>query len=145
MSSSTVDRAPRVLPSIARWAVVLVAACSLLVGALAPGDVLSALTGLPVPFGPTALWLHVFGFATLGFLLAGVLRANARGSFALAFGVVAGYGTVTELLHLFLAHRTFALLDIAANVTGAFVGVACVWLVVYVRRESRAGWVASLS
>lgn len=123
-------------PSVVRWGLVVGAALSLFGGAIAPGGVVSPLTSFPVPFGSTALWLHFFGYATFGVVLATAVQYSmSELAFSVSFGAVATYGVAAELLHLALSYRTFSTFDIAANVSGAFVGVTFVWLLVVVFDE----------
>ncbi|MDL5362024.1 VanZ family protein [Halalkalicoccus sp. NIPERK01] len=122
----------------ARWWAVAGVAGLLLAGALASSANLAVLTGLSVPTGPVRIttWLHFLGYATLGALFCAALHAGAFArslgasrTFLSAFAVVAGYGLAVELLHAVVPHRTFSLLDVAANVLGAFAGSALVWTV----------------
>lgn len=110
---------------VPRRGLVGVCGLSLLCGATLPSPYLSLLTGLPVPSGPFEVqtWLHFFGYAALGGVVTAVLgREGVDRGFVLSFGTVATYGLAMEGLHAVLPYRTFSELDIAANVSGAFVG-----------------------
>lgn len=126
---------------LVRLSIVAGAALSLLAGASAPSHLLSPLTSLSVPFGSFGIhtWLHFFGYATFGIVLAGAFVLGNQGEgrwVTTAFATVAGYGVAVELLRLALPYRTFSTLDITANVFGAFVGVVAVWIVFSVVRLS---------
>lgn len=118
-------------PALLRWSAVAGVATALFVGATAPAAVVALLTELPVPAGPVGpdVWLHLLGYAGLGAVLAAAIRPSGfRHGFAFAFGTVAGYGILAELLHAVLSYRTFSGLDLAANVLGALLGVGTVWV-----------------
>lgn len=115
---------------VPRWGLVGAGGLSLLLGATLPSSALSVLSNLPLPFGPFEVQtgLHFLGYATLGGVVAAaVLCEGFDRGFTLSFVSVATYGLAIEGFHALLPYRTFSGLDIAANVTGAFVGCALVW------------------
>lgn len=139
--SLSASRRPRLTYRPLLYGCVGVVALSLLAGAVVPSSYLSPLTSFSPPVGPfgTPLWLHFLGYATLGGVLMGVSRhLRPDRGFALPFAVGAGYGVLVEALHALVPYRTFSILDVAANVLGAGVGVLVVWALVYVAACHRA-------
>lgn len=92
-----------------------------------------------LPLGLSDKAFHLAGYAAMTALSAGFCHAPALLAL-LAAGTVAGSAAI-EVGQSFLPYRSFELLDIAANATGAALGVAAAlaWLALVVWPRRRRG------
>lgn len=83
------------------------------------------------PFGVVGLdkWVHAVGYAALGFGGASALQARQAREIGVAVVAAGLFGATLELVQALVPYRAFSLLDMGANVFGAFVG-ALLWFVV---------------
>lgn len=114
-----------------RWPATLVWACAIAVGSLLssapPADSI-------LPVAHADLVAHAVLYGTLTFLIASLLRPGARRLAAAAGGAFA-FGLVLECIQPFTG-RTFDLLDLAANATGALLGAAAAAVLLRHRGEA---------
>jgi len=95
---------------------------------------LSSASHLPdLPRGFSDKTAHTLAYAGLGFLVARALAGGLGSPFAgwkifVAVAVSVLYGLSDEVHQLFVPHRRFDLLDLAADGIGASVGAAALWL-----------------
>ncbi|WP_411965370.1 VanZ family protein [Haloferax sp. YSMS24] len=77
------------------------------------------------PFGVVGLdkWVHAVGYAVLGFGCASALQARQAREMGIAVAAAGLFGATIELVQALVPYRSFSLLDMGANVLGAFVGV----------------------
>ncbi|KAB1197263.1 MULTISPECIES: VanZ family protein [Haloferax] len=90
-------------------------------------SVLPAASGSLTPTGPLGVvgldkWIHAVGYAGLGFGVAYALQARGVTESGTAVVVAAVFGACIELVQALLPYRSFSLLDMGANLFGAFVG-----------------------
>lgn len=110
----------------------------LLVGAIAvdPVGLLVADVAIPIPYEALAVGMHTAGFALLGAVAAIVTR---RRGWRHALVAAVAYGALVELVQAVIPYRSFAWLDLVANVGGVLVGALVVATIAAVRVSGRGG------